>query len=622
VRLERDRERLTAPRLDYLRPAGRIDAPHGLAYENPNLSLRGEAARWWIAGPRAHLREARYRLRPSGARGRARDARLASDRLVLEQADYTTCPGERPAWRLSARRLTLEPRRNTGRARNVVLHLGPLPVAWIPYLQFPLGGRKSGLLPPTLDTSTQRGREIAQPLYLNLAPHYDATLTARHMSRRGPALGGEFRYLGRHRQGRLNGDWLPRDRLTGQDRRRLAWDHRQRLGPWRLDLRWRQVSDRDYLRDLGGGLASANRPYLERHARLAYRRGPWQADLLAQDYQVLDPGLSEPLRRLPRLTLRGDGGTWTLRAEHSRFQRGDALVARRNRLQPALTPTLERPYAHLRPHLGAVLLQYPGGTALTVPRLALDAALYLERRRPGLDETLSPRLYWTYTPYREQTALPRLDTAPLPTGSARLFTPARYAGGDRIGDRHSLTLALDYQRRGRLEQTFTLAALAQLADQRVALPGERVKRAGWIEPVFLWRGRRGDALSAALEMDWPHGGSAPNQTRFGLNYDTPRLAGRLDYQYDAGRVDQVHLRLWRRAGPWQGGVASRWDLAEGRELETRAGIGYGTCCWSLAVHARRYRIGAADTLYQRLTLTLELAGLGRTGRGLRERLGL
>ncbi len=620
--MERDGERLTAPRLDYLRPSGRIDAPRGLAYDNPTLSLEGETARWWLDGPRADLHGARYRLRPSGARGRARAARLADGRLTLEGADYTTCPGERPAWRLSAGRIVLDPGRNSGHARDVVLRLGPVPVAWTPYLQFPLGGRKTGLLPPTLDTSTQRGREIAQPLYLNLAPNYDATLTARHMSRRGPALGGEFRYLGRRENGRLTGDWLPRDRLTGRARGRLAWDHRQRRGPWRLDLRWRQVSDRDYLRDLGGGLASANRPYLERHARLAYARGPWRADLLAQDYQVLDPGLAEPLRRLPRLTLRGDGGAWTVRAEHSRFQRGTALIARRDRLEPALTPHLARPYARLRPYLGGVLLHYAGGATRAVPRLALDAALHLDRRRPGLDETLSPRLYWTYTPYREQDGLPRLDTAPLPTGSARLFTPARYAGGDRIGDRHSLTLALDYQRRGRLQQTLTLATLAQLADQRVALPGETVKRAGWIEPVLLWRGRRGGALGAALEVDWPHGDAAPNQARFGLNYDTPRLAGRLDYQYAAGRVDQIHLRLWRRAGPWQGGLASRWDLTRGRELESRAGLGYGDCCWSLAVHARRYRIGTSDALYQRLTLTLELAGLGRTGRGLRERLGL
>jgi LPS-assembly protein len=37
--------------------------------------------------------------------------------------------------------------------------------------------------------------ELAVPVYLNLAPNYDATLTPSYMSKRGAMFEGEFRYM-------------------------------------------------------------------------------------------------------------------------------------------------------------------------------------------------------------------------------------------------------------------------------------------------------------------------------------------------------------------------------------------------------------------------------------------
>ncbi len=622
VTVERNAERLQAPRLDYLRPQGLIDAPEGLRYQNPRLELQGQQARWWLDGPRARLKQARYRLWNSHAHGQARELRLRERRLALERADYTTCPGDTPAWHIRARRLTLEPDKNRGSARHLTLHLGPVPILWLPYLQFPLGGRKTGLLPPTLDQSAQRGLEYAQPLYLNLAPNYDATLTLRHMSLRGTQAQGEFRYLGRNGQGTLQGDYLPRDRQRGEDRSWLEWRHRQRQGPFSLDLHWQQASDRDYFRDLGTRLSEVNRPYLERRVTLQSRRGPWRLDLLAQDYQNLDPALTEPYRRLPRLRLSGAGALWSLEAEHSRFQRGETLIARRSRLHPRLSPEFRRPYGRLQPSLEARMIHYTGGPRLAVPSLSLDGALYLERRRGNREETLTPRIFWTYTPYRDQNQLPRLDTSPLPPGSARLFTSARYAGGDRIGDRHSLTLALDYDRRGPgLDHNLRLATLTHLEDQRQGLPGETLARAGQSEPFLLWRGQNGTPLRLHGEIHAPDIGRSPDRIRFGLNYDTTDRVATLDYQA-AGDNAQLQLRLWQRRGRWQWGGASRVDLGRGRELESLLGLGYQSCCWSLALHGRRYRIGGDERPVHRLTLTVELNGLGRSGRDLRQRLGL
>ena len=48
--------------------------------------------------------------------------------------------------------------------------------------------------------TTVNGLDVRLPVYLNLAPNYDATLTPRWLSKRGLMTQGEFRYLTEHSQ--------------------------------------------------------------------------------------------------------------------------------------------------------------------------------------------------------------------------------------------------------------------------------------------------------------------------------------------------------------------------------------------------------------------------------------
>lgn len=63
-----------------------------------------------------------------------------------------------------------------GTARNAVLQIGKVPVLYFPWFKFPIDDRRqTGLLFPQFGLSGRNGFDYLQPIYLNLAPNYDAT---------------------------------------------------------------------------------------------------------------------------------------------------------------------------------------------------------------------------------------------------------------------------------------------------------------------------------------------------------------------------------------------------------------------------------------------------------------
>src|SRR5690606_22498323 len=57
-------------------------------------------------------------------------------------------------------------------------------------------------------------------------------------------------------------------------------------------------------------------------------------------------------------------------------------------------------------------------------------------------QTLEPRLYYLYVPYRRQDDIPLFDTSRFDFGFAQIFAENLYSGGDRIADANQLTAAV------------------------------------------------------------------------------------------------------------------------------------------------------------------------------------
>jgi len=188
-----------------------------------------------------------------------------------------------------------------GEARNARVLFKDVPIMYLPRFDFPLSDRrKSGFLPLTFGSSDRTGVDVYVPWYWNIAPHMDATLAPRIMSRRGVQLNGEFRYLQESYTGTANVEWLPKDNVTGEQRSLYRLVHTQRLAPGMVgQLNLNGASDRNYFSDLGTRLANTSQSYLLRQGVVNYQPYSWLGtQLLLQKYQPLQ-NLTEPYARCP-----------------------------------------------------------------------------------------------------------------------------------------------------------------------------------------------------------------------------------------------------------------------------------------------------------------------------------
>ncbi|HPI59639.1 LPS assembly protein LptD, partial [Zoogloea sp.] len=207
----------------------------------------------------------------------------SADSLVLEgenqfrfsNASWTTCKPSRPDWYLQAKELDLDYDTEVGEARHGTLWFKGVPLAYLPWADFPLGeSRKSGLLSPTFGTSNKVGFDLSVPYYFNLAPNYDDTLTTRLMGRRGLQFRNEARYINPNYRGITYLEYMPQDQVEGRSRYVGSVRHDHNFGGgWTSNINFNGVSDPRYFIDLSTRLALTSQVNLLRQGSVTYAGG-------------------------------------------------------------------------------------------------------------------------------------------------------------------------------------------------------------------------------------------------------------------------------------------------------------------------------------------------------------
>ena len=124
--------------------------------------------------------------------------------------------------------------------------------------------------------------------------------------------------------------------------------------------------------------------------------------------------------------------------------------------------------------------RYETSQSRVLPILSLDSGLIFERDGEwfgrAVQQTLEPRLYYAYIPYRDQSTLPNFDSALADLNYVQFFTENIYSGYDRIVNANQMTLALATRiLDNETGAEFLRAAIAQryyFTPQKVTLPGE------------------------------------------------------------------------------------------------------------------------------------------------------
>lgn len=654
VDVRRAQERVVSERVTYDRNTGDIETETETLLERPGLRMIGDRALLNLETNQGQMHNVSYRFSESAnLRGTADLAELLSpSQTRYNGLVYSTCPPGSNAWSIKASKLKLDQDEGIGVARDARLRIKGVPVAYTPYLRFPIDDRRrSGFLIPTIGSSEESGFELVVPYYWNIAPNLDATLSPHFLSERGLLMGTEVRYMTRQDRGRIEAEFIPNDAKYDGDSPRWAVNLEEQgtwLGRFRTLLEYSAVSDDEYLEDFGNGLDITSTRRLLQRGVVTYAGPGWSLLTALEGYQTVDPDLrpdQRPYGRLPQLLFNlspveiGAGLRASVNAEYDYFDHNHIVYGQRLSIQPSLSLPMQRSYGHLIPRISLNASGYdlsntapgqPTSPSHGIPTVEVDGKLIFEREASWFGEaalqTLEPRLYYLYTPYEDQSATPVFDSSVLDFSFSNLFRSNRFTGRDRIGDANQVTTALTSRfldaSTGEEMLRLSVGRILYFADRLVQIdrPPETSSEspvAGEISARLFdhWRGR------ASFEWDPDEDEDQWGRRTLQLQYseEEARRLVNLAYRFDRGT--NIANRYETTDLSFQMPVSNRVNLV-GRwlySLETEetsdafAGIEFGQCCWKVRVLGRHFKNSAESAATTSVMLQIELAGLGAFG---------
>lgn len=560
------------------------------------------------------------------------------DKKRLIDARYTTCEAGVDDWYIKAKEIELNDFTESGVARNAYMEFKGVPFIYTPWISFSYNNqRKSGLLAPTVGSTSLSGFEVSTPFYWNISPNMDATFATRVLSKRGVQLQGEFRYLEEKFSGIDSLEYL-KDDLSNQNRYYANLKHQHTLGRgWSAGYSIEKVSDDQYFSDLSTHIVTTSRINLPQQFNVDYSDDTWQFNGLAQKYQTLD-GQSYPYERLPQLTLIGNKYYGDVNANlYTQLVAFDTnndapakVTGTRLTLYPSISMPFSKPYGYITPKFGVHHTSYSLNNIAnnlesqqrTLPIFSVDSSLYFDRDvklgRSDYSQTIEPRMYYVYIPEKKQSDIPIFDTSEADLNFTTLFSENQFTGNDRINNANQLSLALTTRLIESSTGTERLsAAVGQryyFADQVVSMPGKDFRKNNSSDIIA--------GLSANLKTSWnvdafwQYNTDDSNSVRTTLTsrYNPePGKSLNLSYSYRRDSLDQFDISgQWPIGRGWYGVGRVNYSLRENQLIETLAGLEYDAGCWQTRTVIQRVSTATADANYA-FFFQLELGGLASIG---------
>lgn len=640
VDISRDDTQLSADSARYDLVEEEVHVIGNVWMKRPGEVYSGDELRFKLDTGEGYLLNPTYQLDNNNAQGQAERIDFTSrDQARVIDGTYSTCEGPDPDWYLRAGTLDLDNARDIGTARGTVVYFKGVPILGSPYLSFPLSDeRKSGLLPPTIGTTNKGGLEVTIPYYFNIAPNRDLTLYPRIISRRGLQLGAHGRYLGETYSGETRLEWLSDDQLLNEERGALSSVHVQQITPrlrFRSNLNF--ATDDEYPNDFPNTITEADNRLLARELQLDYAGAYWSLLGRTSNYQVLQDPLSpieRPYARLPQIAFNAvrynvAGFDWSVLADATRFWHPDPDRTDGDRFvfQPRLSYPVFRQGYFIKPSLSLHATHYSlerttgqKNIDRVLPTFSIDSGLIFERDTnyfsDAATQTLEPRLFYVYTPYRDQSDIPIFDTAALDFSFAELFSENRFSGHDRIADANQVTAAVTSRYLGPTGVEYLRLTVAQ----RYYVQSQEVTTASPISEsrsdiLLAASGQLSPTLGMSTSVQYSEALAELSRATYGLSWRPgPRRVVNLQYRRDIPNdFEQFDISSqWPIARRWYGVGRVNYSLRDSEVAEALLGFEYQADCWVFRMVGQRTptATGVATTAFY---FQLELNGLSRLG---------
>ena len=584
------------------------------------------------------------------------------DKKKLEFAKITTCEAGQNEWFITSNETVIDQSSGNIKAKDAVLSLKGIPIMYSPYVDFSTTSqRRSGWLLPTAGTTTTSGFETSIPYYFNLSPTYDATLTSRYMEKRGLQFDGEFRYMKENFEGTSQIQYLNKDNESDIDNRYLLdINHKHNFGhgfTGTIEYEKVKSGDNNYFADMSTSIAVTSQVSLRQTAHLDYEKtddlSDIKASLKVQEFQNLTSASPYELKPSFNVSFKRD---WEDSADQSLFLQTDANfmydqfdtgnnaaknIATGSRISstPSVSFPIEASFGYLKPKLMANLRHYDLDDAqtsqksLAVPTVSLDSGLYLDRpfELSGYSfiQTLEPRVFYTYTPYEDQTEIPMFDTSLNELNSTTIFQENQFSGQDRVMDTNAITTALTTRILDDSGYDWALLTMAQrfyLSDRKVLdetqFDGSSYKGD---KSDFLVSAQANLTKSLRLTSEYEYNFSEDTTNKFtasGRFTPEPGKVFNASYRQvlnpSSGVYDVKQYLLstqWPLSQGWSALASYNYDLYKRQDIESMIGAEYDAGCWSAQMMLHRLQLATSEEATNTFFLMLEIGDLGSFGQG-------
>ena len=393
---------------------------------------------------------------------------------------------------------------------------------------------------------------------------------------------------------------------------------------WQFVGSYNHASDSSYLYDYGNALSHAAVYTLTSNAAIMGGGKWWNASFGGTIYQNVNPFVTDsglPYKQLPyaNFSMNVPLSRWLefgMESSAAAFRKTSFVEGQREDLYPYLAADFGSSAWFIRPKVAYRYTAYQlssgyqnygdfgllGSGAITpfdqkspsrsLPVISLDSGLVFDRSTSlfgnSYTQTLEPRLYYLYVPYRNQNNLPLFDTNLMSFDYWQLFSTNQFSGADRQMDANNLTAALTT----RLLDDKGVERVSASFGQIHYFSPQRVVGTDWTGSDYVAQ------LDVQLNDRWRLNSSyqwSPNtrltdmaavelQRRLGtdgiINFSYRYRRGLLE-QYSASAVYPLSER-WRLVGSWTYSVMDR------ETVDALAGVEYDSCCVTLRLVDRNY----------------------------------
>jgi len=535
--------------------------------------------------------------------------RLGEDTYRIREGSFTTCEGDRPAWRFTGRE-TLVTLEEYASVWGGTFQVKNIPLLYSPYLLFPVKTRRqSGFLIPQVGYSNNSGLEVNNAYFWAIAKNMDATFQLDLATQKGVGEGVEYRYIRKKESfgsfyGYHTREWdAYREKRTEQldrkpDRWSVEWRHEEYFAPTFVAKAWlRGFSDRQFLKDYG-------QTYAEQSSEQAYSfislTKNWErfslfgearhtVDLTREDKTTLQnyplinfTGVKQQIFKTPFY--------YSFTSSYGYYWREEGMTGHRLDLYPRLSLPLKwADYIEITPEVGAreTLYRTGNGSDDFHSRELWDFSTTLatnfyrvfetgSSKVPKLKHLVRPEVTYTYIPDIEQKQVPTYDT-PIPKANTITYgLIQRLIGKVFEGTGRSRYHEFAYLK---LSQTYDLHE----AQRQLSFPMDERRAWGPVSAELRIKTLKYFSVENLTNYD-------PNKNLFLNHYtavDVTDFRGdalKLEYTWENGVREQIHGNLRIKIIPsLDVSFGMRYSFFDQKTLETSFGLNYQHQCWGIDV---------------------------------------